>query len=65
MADPANEKSTTDDKNVLKPDEDKVTYNVSISVPDIISALHQKAIVTAQEKAKDIRIVNSAIEGDG
>lgn len=39
MADPA-QNELNDDKNVLKPDEDKVTYNVSISVPDIISALH-------------------------
>ena len=63
MADvPAN----TDDKNVLKPDENKVSYNVSISVPNIIGALHQKAVTEAQKISKDkkIRIVNSAIEAD-
>lgn len=65
MADPTKENRTSSENNALKPDEDKVSYNVSISVPDIIAALHQKAIVTAQQKAKDIRVVNSAFEADG
>lgn len=65
MADPTKENKTSSENNALKPDEDKVSYNVSISVPDIIAALHQKAIVTAQQKAKDIRVVNSALEANG
>lgn len=40
MADPTKENKTSVENNALKPDEDKVSYNVSISVPDIIAALH-------------------------
>ena len=41
----------------------KVDYKlISLSIPEIISALHQKAIASCP---KDLRIANSAIEGDG
>ena len=42
----------------------QVNYSViKVSVPEIISALHQKAITNV--KVAEVRIANSAIEGDG
>ena len=42
----------------------KVNYSIiKVSVPEIISALHQKAITNV--KVAEVRIANSAIEGDG
>ena len=42
----------------------QVNYSIiKVSIPEIISALHQKAITDV--KVAEVRIANSAIEGDG
>lgn len=70
MADPAKEESPASPKEEQaaekkEAESKQVKYSIDLSVPSIIAALHQKAIGSAEKKAKDIRIANSAIESDG
>ena len=56
MADPKENNETTSQNK-------KVDYGlIQLSIPEIISALHQKAIASCPS---NLRIANSAIEGDG
>lgn len=65
MADPKQniDSQSSQQKQSNKKPNEKVDYRlISLSIPEIISALHQKAIASCPP---DLRIANSAIEGDG